>query len=98
MSNSSGGRRQVPVPIELYKVVTVLSTGGAVLFVVLGLYFVDRGTDRARAAPEEVDPIVTLLGVGLIAFAAVVYAFSSRFVPGERGNDKGGSDEPADNG
>lgn len=98
MSDSSEGRRQIPVPIEFYRVVTVLSTGGAVVVVVAGLYLIDRGTDRARAAPDEVDPVVTLLGVGLIVFAAALYAFSTRFIPGERGNDKGEPDEPTGNG
>lgn len=91
-------RRQVPVPLAVYKLVTVVSTGLAVLSVVAGLYLVDRGTDRARAAAHEVEPVITALGVGLIVLAAVTYAFSTRFTPGERGNDKGASAEPPDDG
>ncbi|MFP4590007.1 MAG: hypothetical protein ACLFM8_00905 [Halobacteriales archaeon] len=91
-------RRQVPVPLAMYKLVTVVTTGAAVLAVVGGLYLIDQGTDRARAAPSEVDPVVTAAGVGLIVLAAATYAFSTRFTPGERGNDKGPTTEPADDG
>ena len=97
MSSQAGpGRRQVPVPMAVYKTVTVFSTLAAVLGVVLGLVLIDRGTDRASAAAEEVNLVVTGLGVLLIVGAAAVYAFSTRFTPPERANDKGSTAEAGD--
>lgn len=92
----SDGRRQVAVPMSIYKVVTVLTTFLAVVGIVVGFILIDRGTDRARAAPDDVDLLVTGFGVGLIVLAAAMYAFSTRFTPPERANDKGTSTEAGD--
>lgn len=89
-------RRQVAVPMRLYKVVTVLTTMLAVVGIVLGLILLDQGTNRARAAPEDVDVLVTAAGVVMIVAAAAAYAFSTRFTPPERANDKGDSSEAVD--
>lgn len=63
----------------MYKTVTVFSTLFAVGAVVLGFVLLDRATQRATAAPEDVNALVALLGLGSIAAGAVVYAFSTRF-------------------
>lgn len=91
-------RRHVTVPMEIYKVVTVFTTVLAVGAIIAGLYLIDRGTDRARAPAEDIEVVVTLVGVGLIVLAAVTYAFSTRFTPAERANDKGDSAEGHDDG
>lgn len=93
-----GDRRHVAVPMPIFKVVTVVTTLLAVLGIIGGFWLIDRGTNRARAAPEEVDIVLTVLGLGLIGFAAIIYVFSTRFTPEERANDKGTSTEPADDG
>lgn len=95
-TSDDAGRRQVPVPMRLYKVVTVLTTLFSILGVVGGLLLIDRGTNRGRAAADEVDIIVTIVGVLLIALAAAAYAFSTRFTPPQRANDKGTSSEAGD--
>lgn len=92
------GRRSVPVPLPIFKVVTVVTTLLAVLVIIAGFWLIDLGTDRARAAPEDVDVAVTLVGLVLIGLAAALYAFSTRFTPEERANDKGASTEPSDDG
>lgn len=79
-----GGRREVLVPLELYKVVTVFSTLIAVGLVVLGFVLLDTGTTmlgRAPAAGESglVGGLVALAGVGVIVGGAAVYVYASRF-------------------
>lgn len=96
--SNDDGRRHVPVPMSIFKMVTVLTTFLALAGIILGFLLIDRGTDRASAAPEDVNLLVTGTGVGLIVLAAVAYAFSTRFTPGERANDKGDSTKPDSNG
>ncbi len=99
MSDASGdsGRRHVAVPLSIFKIVTVFTTFIAVGAIILGFVLIDRGTDRAQAAPEDVDIFITGAGVVLILLAAIMYAFSTRFTPQERANDKGTSAESEDN-
>ena len=92
------GRRDVVVPLRLYKTVTVFSTLFAVFAVVGGFLLLDVATDRATAELTEIDPLVALAGVGLIAFGAVTYAFSTRFQAEGMGNAKDETDERSDNG
>lgn len=99
MSGAPGdrdGRRHVAVPMPVFKIVSVFTTAIAVGAIVLGFMLIDRGTDRASAAPEDVDLLVTGAGVLLIVLAAAMYAFSTRFTPPERANDKGTSTQPGD--
>lgn len=98
MSDSSGneGRRHVAVPLPVFKIVTVFTTFIAIGAIILGFILIDRGTDRAGAAPEDVDLLVTGTGVALIILAAAIYAFSTRFTPPERASDKGSSTEAGD--
>ncbi len=96
--DSDDGRRHVPVPLAIYKVVTTVTTLLGVVGVVAGLSLIDRGTDRGGAAPDEINVPLTVLGVGLILGAALMYIFSTRFRPVERTNDKTPSTESDDNG
>jgi len=90
--------RNVVVPTAIYKRVTVFSTLFAVFAVVGGFLLLDVATDRATAELTEIDPLVALAGVGLIAFGAVTYAFSTRFQAEGMGNAKDETDERSDNG
>jgi len=90
--------RSVVVPTAIYKRVTVFSTLFAVFAVVGGFLLLDVATDRATAELTEIDPLVALAGVGLIAFGAVTYAFSTRFQAEGMGNAKDETDERSDNG
>lgn len=95
-SESSGtdgpGGRDVEVPLELYKVVTVFSTLFAVGMVVLGFVLLDWGTQRATAGLSDVNVLVTLAGLGCIALGGGTYAFSTRFRASGMGNAKDGAD------
>lgn len=86
-SDTTGGR-DVEVPMEVYKAVTVFSTLFAVLFVVIGFIVLDTATQRATAAPEDVNLLLTVVGLGAIALGAGTYAFSTRFRAREMGNSK----------
>lgn len=90
---SDADSRTVAVPMRVYKIVTVFSTLIAVVGVVGGFVLLDMATNRAQAELAGIDPLVALLGVGLIVISAVVYAFSTRFQATEMGNDKDNGDE-----
>jgi divalent metal cation (Fe/Co/Zn/Cd) transporter len=85
-------RRGVPVPMAIYKVVTVFSMLIAILLVVGGFSVVDTATDRGTAAPGEVDVVVALAGVALVLLGGVVYVFSTRFRAEEMENAKDDAD------
>lgn len=91
-------QRDVTVPMEIYKVVTVFSMLLAIGLVVGGFLVLDSATDQATADVEDVDAITALLGVGLIAFGGVVYVFSTRFSPEEMGNAKDDASQDSGNG
>jgi hypothetical protein len=96
---SAGARaREVVVPDAVYKRVTVFSTLFAVAAVVGGFLLLDVATDRATAELSEVQPLVALAGLGLIAVGAVTYAFSTRFRADGMGNAKDETDDISDNG
>lgn len=83
--NASRPGREVVVPLHLYKIVVVVSTLIAIASVVAGFLLLDAATRRASAPPSEVDPALTIIGLGAIATGAVVYAFGTRFTaPGMR--------------
>ncbi|MBV0923261.1 hypothetical protein KTS45_03530 [Halomicroarcula limicola] len=99
-ATTDGGedRRDVVVPLRVYKTVTVFSTLIAVACVVGGFVLVDVATDRASAPASEIDVPVAIGGIGLILAGTVVYAFSTRFRTAEMGKSKDDADEPSDNG
>ncbi|ACV10763.1 hypothetical protein Huta_0576 [Halorhabdus utahensis DSM 12940] len=90
---SDAGRRDVIVPLRVYKAVTVFSTLFAILAIVVGFVVLDTATNRGMAAVSAIDPLLALLGLGSILFGAVVYAFSTRFrtegMAGEGGETDG---------
>lgn len=86
-------RREVLVPMALYKRVTVLSTLAAIVLVVGGMIALDAATGRSRAAPSEINLPVAVLGLAAIVLGAGVYAFSTRFRAEGMGNPKDGDDE-----
>jgi hypothetical protein len=96
--STSARAREVVVPDAVYKRVTVFSTLFAVAAVVGGFLLLDVATDRATAELSEVQPLVALAGLGLIAVGAVTYAFSTRFRADGMGNAKDETDELSDNG
>ena len=90
--------RDVVVPFPLYKVVTVFSTlisGAAVVF---GFVVLDEATQRASASVGEVDPLLALLGLALIAGGGALYAFSGRFRAPGMGTTKNDDAERSGNG
>jgi hypothetical protein len=92
------GARDVIVPLRVYKAVTVFSTLFAVVFVLAGFVLLDSATNRATAELSEIDPLLALLGIGLLVGGAAVYAFSTRFRTEGMGKSKDESDEGSDNG
>ncbi|WP_136716439.1 DUF7315 family membrane protein [Halorientalis salina] len=98
--SESGGKsgRDIVVPMRVYKAVTVFTTLFAVATVVGGFVLLDLATDRAQATVSEIQPLVALLGIGLIVGGAAAYAFSTRFRAEGMGKSKDDTDEGSDNG
>lgn len=90
--------RDVVVPMRVYKAVTVFTTLFAVVTVVGGFIVLDSATNRAQASLADVDPLLALLGIGLIVAGAAAYAFSTRFRAEGMGKSKDDTDEGSDNG
>lgn len=90
--------RDVVVPLSIYKVVVVFSTLIAAAGVVGGFMTLDMATQRATAPAADIDPLLALLGIGLIAFGAAVFAFAARFRAPGMGTDKNEEAEPERNG
>lgn len=86
------GRRDVVVPMRVYKAVTVFTTLFAVAAVLGGFVLLDVATDRAQASLAEIQPLVALAGIGLIVAGAAAYAFSTRFRAAGMGKSKDDSD------
>ncbi len=106
---NDGGGRDIAVPMEMYKSITVFSTLFAVVFVLLAFVMFDAATlDRSFVRGLVQDAFGAVgLGVGgqplTIAFALVGFAFlttgsgiyivGSRFRAEEMGNAKNEADE-----
>jgi hypothetical protein len=97
-SDGDGDSRDVVVPLRLYKTVTVFSTLFAVAFVLAGFVLLDSATNRATAEASDIDPVLAIVGIGLLVGGAAVYAFSTRFRTEGMGKSKDESDEGSDNG
>jgi len=97
-AGQGGKRRDVVVPLRVYKTVTVFSTLFAVCSVVAGFILVDVATQRASAPASEIDVPIAIAGIGAILAGTVVYAFSTRFRTEEMGKSKDDADKPSDNG
>lgn len=92
------GRRDVVVPRELYKIVTVFSTLIAIVAVVGGFVLLDTATNRTVAAASEVNLPLAIAGVGAIALGAATYAFASRFRTGGMGSPNSDDDGKIEDG
>jgi len=82
----------VILPMQQYKVVMVFSTLIAVGLVVAGFIVLDAATRRSQAPVEEVDPVLAVGGMAVIALGAAVYAFATRFRTAGMGTPKNDSD------
>ncbi|MFB6227296.1 MAG: hypothetical protein ABEH88_01715 [Halobacteriales archaeon] len=90
--------RDVVVPLPLYKVVTVFSTLIAGAAVVGGFIVLDEATQRASVPVEDIDPLLSLLGLFMIAGGGALYAFSGRFRAPGMGTTNTDEDEKENNG
>ncbi|KTG22511.1 DUF7315 family membrane protein [Haloferax profundi] len=108
------GRRDIVVPMRLYKTITVFSTLIAVVSVVLGFVFLDAATLQVSALRAVLSNILAVVGVGVadgllstvlaivglttIAFGAVVYTLGTRFRARGMGKSQEDSGEDSNNG
>ena len=108
------GRRDIVVPMRLYKTITVFSTLIAVVSVVLGFVFLDAATLQVSALRALIAGALAFVGVGVgdgllstvlaivglsvIAFGAVVYTLGTRFRAQGMGKSQEDSGEGSNNG
>jgi len=113
-ASDGDGRREVEVPLALYKRVTVFGTLIAVVAVLLGFVLLDAATLRQSSLRSLVvgalevvgvtppDPILSgvfaLAGLGSIALGAGVYVLSTRFRTEGMGKSKDDADENSSDG
>lgn len=90
--------RDVVVPLSVYKLIIFFSTLFAAVAVVGGFMALDVATNRARAPPAEIDPVLSIIGLGLIAGGAVIFAFAGRFRAPGMGTPKNDGNEANGNG
>ncbi|WP_396610336.1 hypothetical protein ACH9L7_08745 [Haloferax sp. S1W] len=111
---SRRGRRDIVVPMRLYKTITVFSTLIAVVGVVLGFVFLDAATLQVSTLRALITGVLRALGVGVadsvlstvlaiigltsIAFGAVVYTLGTRFRARGMGKSQEDSGEGSNNG
>lgn len=107
------GRRDVVVPMRLYKTVTVFSTLIAVVCVVFGFMLLDAATLNVSFLGRAVDAGLSAVGVaaddgvvstvlavvalGVIGFGAGVYTLGTRFRARGMGKSQEDSNEDSDN-
>jgi hypothetical protein len=107
------GRRDIVVPLRLYKTVTVFSTLIAVVCVVLGFMLLDAATLSVGIVGSAVrgglaalglgvdDAVLStalaVAGLGIIGFGAGVYTVGTRFRARGMGKSQEDSDEASDN-
>jgi hypothetical protein len=110
----SGGRRDVEVPMRLYKTVTVFSTLIAVVTVVAGFLLIDAATLQVSFLRAAVAALLGAVGLGVstgvlstalavaglvvIAFGAGVYTIATRFRAEGMGKSQDDADEGSGNG
>ena len=112
--NQQGGRRDVVVPLRLYKTVTVFSTLIAALCILSGFILLDAATlqvsvlrslivlaiETGGITPNQ-ELLGGLLGVGglsLMALGSGVFILSSRFRAPGMGNSQEDADKDSTNG
>lgn len=111
---SGGGRRDVVVPLRLYKTITVFSTLIAALSILAGFILLDAATLEVSVLRGVIVSAIGLLGVSpdqgllsgllgvvglsLMALGSGVFILSSRFRADGMGNSQEDSDEQSTNG
>jgi len=112
--SEGGGRRDVVVPLRLYKTITVFSTMIAAASILAGFILLDAATlelsvlrslivvgiESVGITPNQ-DLLGGLLGVaglGLMALGSGVFVLSSRFRAPGMGNAQEDADEKSNNG
>jgi hypothetical protein len=114
VTTDGNGRRDVVVPMRLYKTITVFSTLIAIAGVVLGFVLLDAATIRLSllrrlvvgllgalgvTPPETVlNAALAVAGLAAIGFGAGVYVLGTRFRARGMGNPQEDADESSDNG
>jgi hypothetical protein len=108
------GRRDIEVPMRLYKTITVFSTLIAVVTVVAGFFLIDAATLQVSflraiiagglgavglSVPTGVlSTVLAVCGLLVIAFGAAVYTIATRFRAEGMGKSQEDADEGEDNG
>jgi uncharacterized membrane protein len=108
------GRRDIEVPMRLYKTITVFSTLIAVVTVVAGFLLLDAATLQVSflraiiagglgavglSVPTGVlSTVLAVCGLLVIAFGAAVYTIATRFRAEGMGKSQEDADEGEDNG
>ncbi|MFB6304826.1 MAG: hypothetical protein ABEH47_06645 [Haloferacaceae archaeon] len=108
------GRRDVVVPMRLYKTVTVFSTLIAVFAVVFGFTLLDAATldvsllrgvvvaalaaAGLSPAPDVLSAALAVAGLATIGFGAAVYTLGTRFRAPGMGNAQEDASEGSDDG
>lgn len=108
------GRRDIEVPMRLYKTITVFSTLIAVVAVVGGFLLLDAATLQVSVLRAAITGVLGAVGVGVsqgvlsallavagllvIGFGAGVYVVATRFRAEGMGKSQEGADEDSDNG
>ena len=111
---SRAGRREVVVPLRLYKTVTVFSTLIAVVAVVSGFVLLDAATLEVSVlrglvvaglagigldpAPDVLSAALAVVALAVIGFGAGVYTLGTRFRAREMGNAQEDGNEGSSNG
>jgi hypothetical protein len=110
--DTGGGRRDIVVPMRLYKTVTVFSTLIAVVSVVFGFMLLDAATLNVSFLGSIVTGVISVLGVSvadgvvstalavvglaIIGFGAGVYTLGTRFRAPGMGKSQEDSDEDSE--
>jgi hypothetical protein len=113
-ADSRRGRRDIEVPMRLYKTITVFSTLIAVVTVVAGFLFLDAATLQVSflrtviagvldavglSVPTGVlSTLLAVVGLVVIGFGAGVYTLATRFRAEGMGKPQEDADELSDNG
>ena len=109
-----GGRRDVVVPLRLYKTITVFSTLIAAMSILAGFILLDAATLQVSVlrslivsgigaigvTPNQdlLGGLLAVTGLGLMAFGSGVFILSSRFRAAGMGNAQEDADEKSNNG
>jgi hypothetical protein len=113
-STETGGRRDVVVPLRLYKTITVFSTLIAAVCILAGFILLDAATlqmsvlrrlivtavEAIGVTPDQelLGGLLAVAGLSLMALGSGVFILSSRFRAAGMGNSQEDADEESTNG